>query len=119
MTTSTRRSYFKYSAIERAKVYSRIIALYKTGFTLGDIASRLDTEGFKTSSNQSFLTERSIINTVLCNYRKGLLNKYDTGTAAATLTSTTRLPETVVGILTDPALNPNQKIKMISAYAEL
>lgn len=112
-----KKSFRKYTEVERKRVYPRAIQLFEAGLSTSDIRERLDKEGLCAPGGARHADKPSVVNTILTRYRAGLLDAYiPTGIAGG---KSGRLPDTCMGILTDPTLSDTQKIKMLIAYAQV
>lgn len=119
MTTQTKASYKKYTSTERKRIYPRIVALHEAGLASREIAERLEREGFTAPGGIALPEKVSIIHGVVGRYNAGEIDDYLKGTPAKATVSGRVLPDTVLGILTDPTLSDTKKVKMICAYAEI
>lgn len=119
MTTTT---YRKYTEAERKKIYPRIITLHNAGLGATEIAHQLEDEGYHAPGGKPLTGNVKIIHQVLTRFRAGAIHEHllPKGLTAAKKTHQIgRLPDTVLGVLTDPTLNDTQKVRMICAYAEV
>ena len=110
------KSYSKYTAANRIKVYGHIIRLAQQGKTNAEIAEDLTALGFKHPSGVPLAEKPGIVSQVLNRYAKNKLAEFPFKAAKPTCI---RLPETLVSIMTDPSLTAEQKVKMTLAYADI
>lgn len=105
----------KYDALTRARVWRRIEELAKQGEQSTQIAESMAAAGHKLPDGVTPMT-RDYVTKVMYQIHK---KAEEPGLKVTKEAPTDRLPHTVVGILTDPTLSAEQKVRMISAYADL
>jgi hypothetical protein len=134
---SETRTRNKYDRATLAKVRKRIAALIKTGIGRQAVAETMNKEGYAAAGGGPFTGE--YVTRIAGNARQAGMRipsvdgrrlprktriaaqgpKRETKTVAPAKALKFRLPATVVGILTDPTLSDRQRVRMITAFAEL
>lgn len=137
------KTYVKYDAVTRARLWRRVAELYRQGQTIAQITLRLQEEGFRTPDGSMPITTDNVYGSIqrIAAHpmwmgtlgRKIILASpapkpappspppAPTPVAAVVVEAPKakpRLPDAVLSILTDPELSDTQKVRMISAYAE-
>ncbi len=113
-----RRSTQKYDSLTRERVYSRINELNKGANPPEVIVETLTAEGFKRPDGTP-IDRTSLLRTMYYMHASGWKPSKRQYTRRTVVQQTGRLAPTVEGILTDPALTDRQKVRMITAYADL
>lgn len=113
--TPPKRKVQKYDGVTRAKVWARIEDLMKAGLPSPKIAAAMQAEGFRMPDGDTPITQTYITHTM--NYLAKTVKV--THGIEPEAKKGGRLPSTCEGILTDPNLNAEQKVKMLIAYADL
>lgn len=116
----------KYDGITRRRIESRVIELYNNGAKdVNSLHRALIGEGIMNPDGVNPIGSdrvRYFMNTLL---EAGIIKQVivpprpDAGPMSSAHRKPGRLPDTIMGILTDPELTAEQKIRMISAYAEV
>lgn len=116
----------KYDPITKRKLEGRIMALYAEGHhEASDIHRALVAEGFPDASGEGLVgmeRARYFLNMLL---ETGVIKqvvvppKVVAQPVAAATRGPSRMPDSCMGILTDPGLTAEQKVRMLLAYVEL
>lgn len=113
------KGYKKFTPQERKRIYPRIVSLSQAGLSVREIAERLEKEGITAPGGVPFSEKTGIVHNVICRYNTGEIDEYMKGAVTKTTATSRVLPDTVLGVLTDPTLSDAKKVKMICAYAEI
>ena len=119
----TRKSY---EPAMRKKIYKQIIQMHQQGMSTPEIREELIKQGTQAPNGEPMdLNNSMVVQHTVSRFRHGKLpgfnrrrKRKEMAIKPVTKVSS-RLPDTILGILTDPAMNSAQKIRMITIYAEL
>jgi hypothetical protein len=106
---------------DRAKLRGRIAELRQKGLSYSVITRQLNSEGFKSGdggADQDVLRFECSDQAEDSAKEEGRSGRAGDPCAHPLARATTKLPDTVMAILTDPALSDRSKVRMIAAYAE-
>ncbi len=109
----------KYDAVTRKRVWGEIERLMNLGFSSPNIGEQLRGMGFKMPDGKTDITDNAVSKYMYYLDRKANAPGVTVSPPPQSALKSDRLPSAIVGILTAPTLNAEQKVRMCIAFAEL